>query len=213
MLIDLTQTITNSICSYPGDRPTTLSQSHYLDPDSYNNHYLQIGMHTGTHIDIPQHFIDDNRSIDTWDLKCFVGTGTYLDCTTINAAGVIPFNPDHEKLVQKNSIVICHTGWSKFFGTTDYFLGYPVLAPEYCELFISKNIKMLCIDSPSPDNFPFPFHTALFKSDILIAENLCHVDKLATISAFEIIALPLKIQSAGSIARIIARATTSAVDV
>ncbi|MMZ61514.1 hypothetical protein D1872_236670 [compost metagenome] len=58
---------------------------------------------------------------------------------------------------------------------------------------------------PSPDKFPFEIHKYLFSNQVLIAENLTNIDQLLNVNSFEIIALPLLINTDSSIARIIAR--------
>lgn len=205
MIIDLTRRIKDGQPSYPGDSVTELCQTHFVNRDFYNNHYLKIGMHTGTHIDIPGHFADGAVTMADWPPEQFVGNGVWLDCSKTDSNGRVAYDPAHELLVKNDSIVICHTGWSSNFGAPDYFSRYPVLADEYAELFVDRKIKMLCVDTPSPDKFPFPIHKTLFAHSILIAENLCNTAVLQQYAHFEIIALPLKIAAAGSIARIIAR--------
>lgn len=51
--IDLTRIIEDGMAVYPGDDETILRQSRQLDKDGYNNHRLEISMHSGTHIDGP----------------------------------------------------------------------------------------------------------------------------------------------------------------
>ena len=64
---------------------------------------------------------------------------------------------------------------------------------------------MVCMDSPSPDLYPFEIHKLLLENNILLAENLTNFDSLLSVNNFEIIALPLKIHADSSPARIIAR--------
>lgn len=64
---------------------------------------------------------------------------------------------------------------------------------------------MVCLDMPSPDKYPFDVHKYLFGHGIFIAENLTNTDRLLSLTAFEMIALPLLIRADSSPARIIAR--------
>ena len=47
-LIDLTHIIEDKLPVYPGDDETRLYQTKHLEIDKYNNHRLEISMHSGT---------------------------------------------------------------------------------------------------------------------------------------------------------------------
>jgi kynurenine formamidase len=76
---------------------------------------------------------------------------------------------------------------------------------ELAQLFVERHVKMVCMDSPSPDRHPYEIHKLLLENNILIAENLTHIEKLLTVRRFEIIALPLNILADSSPARVVAR--------
>jgi kynurenine formamidase len=94
---------------------------------------------------------------------------------------------------------------SRLFGSKEYFKDYPTVSRELAQLFVKRRVKMVCIDSPSPDRHPFEIHKLLLENNVLIAENLININKLLLIKNFEVIALPLKIHADSSPARIIAR--------
>lgn len=70
---------------------------------------------------------------------------------------------------------------------------------------LSRKVKMLGMDLPSPDEYPFPVHKLLLENNVYILENLTNLDKLLNLSAFEVIAFPLKMRADSSIARVVAR--------
>ena len=74
-----------------------------------------------------------------------------------------------------------------------------------CKFLLSKKVKMLGIDMPSPDRFPFEVHKFLFKNRIFILENLTNLDRLIGVKEFEIIAFPVKIKADSSMTRAVAR--------
>ena len=91
------------------------------------------------------------------------------------------------------------------FESKEYFDNHPVVSKELAQLFVERQVKMVCIDSPSPDRHPFEVHKLLLENNILIAENLTNLDKLLFVNKFEIIAFPLNIHADSSPARIVAR--------
>lgn len=201
-LIDLTHIIQDKLPVYPGDSKMNLVQSRYLSSDGYNNHILSINMHTGTHIDGPMHLMESDNYLSDYPLDAFIGEGVLLDVSGLNT---IEYKNEYEQLISERSILILYTGHSKYFGQDRYFKEHPVLTKKFAELLVRKKIKWIGLDTPSPDRFPFEIHKYLFENQILIAENLTNVDQLLSVKSFEIIALPLRIKSDSSIARIIAR--------
>lgn len=203
MIIDLSHVIQNGLPAYPGDSETELIQSKSIKNDYYNNHQLSINMHAGTHIDGPMHLTDCNEYLNEVPLDTFIGDGCLLD---VSGQAVIDYKEEYEQLIKQKQIVILYTGHSKLFGQSDYFTDYPVLTIAFAELLVRKQIKMIGLDTPSPDKYPYEIHQYLFQNKILIAENLTNVEQLLNLDSFEVIALPLPIRADSSIARVIARA-------
>jgi kynurenine formamidase len=200
--IDLTLPISDSMPAYPSDEAPRLEKIKDYAIDGFCNYKLSAGMHIGTHIDGPMHLTESGQFINELHLDRFVGKGCF-----INAIGekIITNKPQYQSLIPEESIVVIYTGHSQKFGTEDYYNNYPVIDKKLAELFVEKNIKLLCLDSPSPDRHPHDIHKLLLTNNILIAENLASVDKLVGMKEFEVIALPLNIKSDSSPARIVAR--------
>jgi kynurenine formamidase len=201
-LIDLSQPITDDIPAYPGDTPARLKKINDFTQDGFNNFCLTSSMHIGTHIDGPMHLTKSNCFIDELPLKRFIGIGNVL-----NAVGmkVIPYTQEFASIVIPKSIVLIYTGFGKKYGSKKYYYNYPVISMDLVRFFIKRQIKMICLDTPSPDKYPYDIHTYLLKNSVLIAENLTRIEKLLTVKKFEIIAFPLQIHADSSPARIVAR--------
>jgi kynurenine formamidase len=202
MLIDLTHTITHNMQVYPGDRSPSLTKDKDFSIDGYTDYLLISGMHTGTHIDGPQHLTADGRHISGLPLTSFIGKGCVINAEGIQ---VIKWEDSYSPAVEGMDIVLVNTGFGIYFGTDRYLVDNPVIDESFAMALIGRKVKMLGIDLMSPDRHPHLIHKLLLSADILIAENLVNLEKLLNIRAFEIIALPLKIDSDSSPARIIAR--------
>ncbi|RPI05811.1 MAG: cyclase family protein [Ignavibacteriae bacterium] len=200
--IDLSHTLTDQMPVYPGDALPHLRQVNSFEKDGFNNFRLSSGMHTGTHIDGPMHLTTSDTYLNEISLDRFTGHGCFL-----NAAGWkdIPLTAEYESLVQRDSIVMLYTGMSRLFGRKEYFQDYPTVSKELAQLFVDRRVKMMCLDSPSPDRHPYEIHKLLLEHHVLIAENLTRLDLLQSLHTFEVIALPLNIRADSSPARIIAR--------
>ncbi|WP_028544338.1 cyclase family protein [Paenibacillus taiwanensis] len=201
-LIDLTHPIQNYVPVYPGDSEMELVQTKYLSSDGYCNHQLTINMHTGTHIDGPMHLIESELYLSDFPLDSFVGTGTLLN---VSGMSQIEYKDEYEYLISEGTMLILYTGYSNYFGQEKYFKEHPILTQQFAELVVRKKIRLIGLDTPSPDRFPFEIHKYLFDNRVLIAENLTNVERLLDVNSFEIIALPLLVKADSSVARIIAR--------
>lgn len=200
--VDLTRIIEDDQPVYPGDDKTLLRRTRNLDKDGFNNHRLEISMHSGTHIDGPMHLTDSKQHIDQIPLERFIGVGVLLDVT-----GEVEINlrEEYESRVPQESVVLFRTGRDTLFGSEDYFLKNPYLSRELVDLLIEKKVKLVGFDSSSPDRYPYDTHRSFFEHGILIVENLMGLGKLPKDNLFEVIALPLKIHADSSPARVIAK--------
>jgi len=201
-LVDLTQIIEDDMPVYPGDMKTNLVQTEYLNVNSYNNHRLEIGMHAGTHIDSPMHLTESVEYISEIPLDSFIGEGCIID---VRNQCIIKMKLEYENLIKKNSIVLLYTGLDEVYGTSQYYEEHPIIDIEFCKFLIRKNIKVIGMDIPSPDRYPFEIHKMLLQNKVYIIENLTNLHELLKVQGFEVIAFPLKIKADGSMARVVAR--------
>jgi len=202
MLIDLSYRIDPNIKTYPSDGPTHLFQDRFLEKDKYNGYRLETGLHAGTHIDAPMHLTNDLKCIGEFPLEMFHGPGRLLDVRDERAIHV---KPEYDKVIKENDIVFLFTGHGQTWGTTSYFQDHPVIADDLCRFFIDKKIKMVGMDLPSPDNYPFEVHNSLFEAGILIIENIANLSRLPRGRDFEVFAFPLKMMAEASPVRVVAK--------
>lgn len=200
--IDLSRTVEHLMPVYPGDVPTQLQQISDFARDGHTGFQLSTGLHIGTHIDGPMHLTGHKQFMSEIPPERFVAAGCLL-----NAVGedTIQYKPKYESLVGHDGIVVLYTGFSGRYDGEDYFSKHPTVSRDLALLLVRNRVKMLCLDTPSPDKPPYEIHKLLLENNVLIAENLCNLDKLLTVQAFEIIALPMRIRADSSPARIIAR--------
>lgn len=197
-LIDLSQEIYNGMPVYPGDVPTKLEQVRTMERDYFVGYQLSCNMHTGTHLDAPLHLLGVGETVANIPPESCYGRAICLD-----VRGQIDFDIADQEL-RDASIVLFYTGWSEYYGTADYYRGYPQLAAKAPELLKKRGIKMVGFDAPSPDLPPFDVHKELLRQNILIIENLCCLEKLPLNQTFNFMAFPLKICAEGSLLRAIA---------
>ena len=107
--------------------------------------------------------------------------------------------------VQEGDIVLLYTEYDEFFGTDKYFENHPIVDEKLAQFFVDRGVKLIGIDMPSPDQYPFKVHHKLLENDILIIENLRNLKKLEGVKRFEVMAFPLNIRAEASLTRVVAR--------
>jgi arylformamidase len=200
MIIDLTHRLNNDTPAYPGDTEVKISAVDSIEENGYLGHNLELGTHSGTHIDAPAHMIPGGKSLDKFGLETFIGRGCYIFLEN----GVFTLEAVQAADIQEGDIVIFDTQMSYHFKKPEYFTDYPVMSEEIAQYLVDKKVKMVGLDTCSADIKPdFPIHKILLGSNILIIENLTNIEQLTEYS-IKIYALPIKLDLDAAPARVIA---------
>ena len=201
-LIDLSHTFSETMPVYPGDTPPQFTQVADYKKEGYFGYRLNSGFHVGTHIDAPFHILPGGKRLSEINIEKFFGKGILLD-----ARGKENIDIDllHEKNIDKNCIVLIMTGWSKKFGQENYYKNRPELTESFAKKIVELGIKIIGMDTPSPDSHPYDIHKILLRGEVLIIENLTNLESLIGRGDFEIIALPAKFYADGAPIRVVAR--------
>jgi len=109
------------------------------------------------------------------------------------------------KTIEKGSIVLVYTDFGKNYRNKKYYENVPNITKAFAEEMVKAQVKIIGMDILGPDAPPFPTHKILLGNSILIIENLVNLEKLLDIPHFEVIALPMKLQSDAAWVRVVAR--------
>ncbi|MFA6024480.1 MAG: cyclase family protein [Candidatus Gracilibacteria bacterium] len=198
--IDLTRLTTSGMPVYPGDESPELLQT--LDFEEYHcvNHSIKSSMHVGTHMDGPMHMVKEGRRLCDIEVERFFGRGLLVDARGKNLLDTDLLPAD----IHAGDIVLFWTDWGSHFGQPVYFENFPVLTEALAQRLVELKVKMVGLDTPSPDHEPYAVHRILLKEEILIVENLTGLAALDG-KSFEVTALPTKYAADSAPARVIAR--------
>ena len=203
---DISVPIRTGMVTFEGDPPVRLERlSSIANGATCNVSRLDLGVHSGTHVDAPAHFIDGAAGIESVGLDALVGpavvvearhvTGPF-DRTTIARLG-IPAGTERLLLRSRNSDL-----WERpaFDGS---FLG---VTEDGARALIELGIRLVGADylSIAPFGNPTPTHVALLSAGVVILEGL----DLRSVEpgSYDLICLPLLIPgSDGGPARAIVR--------
>ncbi|PIQ77751.1 cyclase [Candidatus Peregrinibacteria bacterium CG11_big_fil_rev_8_21_14_0_20_46_8] len=202
MLIDLTHKFTAQMPVYPGDNPSELQQVNFVEQGGIAHFHIATGMHVGTHIDAPMHMLEGGKKISDYPLEHFFGRGCLIDARGKDKIDVDLLDGIE---LQSDDIVLILTGHDKKFRAPDYFDAFPMLTEAFAEKLVNDGVKIVALDTPSPDGEPFSIHKILLERDVLIIENGTNFDRLIDQKNFEVTALPVNFEAEASLVRLVAR--------
>lgn len=197
-IIDLSYELTDTMLVYPKNRRPVMEWLGRDNSEGYNLTYLQMIVHTGTHVDSPLHFIGGGETIDAIPLDRLYGKTRLFSFKNppksqeIKIADIMD-NPDK---LEESSIFVLRTGIEDFAEQSSYNYLYPVPSKELIELLIKKNIKAYMTDATSIDPVGVEVsknHLSILGAGIPIVENLCNLASLADYGSFDISALPMRL--------------------
>jgi len=108
--------------------------------------------------------------------------------------------------------IILRTDWSEHFGQMPFYTQYPFLTENAAQWLVENGVRLIAMDTPSPDNPAHsrgtakdsPNHKVLLGAGVVLVEYVCNLKSL-TSQDLELVVLPLKLKDCdGSPVRCIA---------
>jgi arylformamidase len=205
MIYDVTVPITNSMPVWPGDPAVQLTSKSHESRDKTHTvcvTNINMGSHTGTHIDAPFHMVDDGKKLEEISLEVFTGKASVFEILGVRSIGPAELAPFDLKGVER---VLFKTDNSEHWNDGKFYEEFVYLEPEGAEILVQQGVRLVGIDYLSIDKFRSPSHPShfvLLKKDIPIIEGL----NLNAVPAgqYTLVGLPLNLQCAdGAPARVI----------
>lgn len=194
MIYDISVSVDKNLPGWPGDQPPKIS--HEVD-GAIQVTSLQMGAHTGTHIDAPLHFIPGGKSIHQLNLEKMIGLALVInipdDVKMITAELLhhLYGNNDIPRVLFKTKNSELWKDQGRLFNKE-----YVALSGDAAEFLVSRGVDLVGIDylSIAPIDDIFPAHQILLKNEVVILEgiNLTGIEP----GLYELICLPIKLSGA-----------------
>lgn len=181
---------------YPGDAPakfkTLLS---YDKGDKLALSGLDMGTHTGTHIDAPAHFVKGGATIDKIGLDQLNGPAIVIECSrdaAIIDAAELNKHPEWRKA--KRILFKTRNSYENIWDKKEFDKSFVAFAPDAAKLMADAGVQVVGIDYLSAEKFGAPeplAHRALLGKGTVIIEGLDL--RPAKAGEYELFVLPLKV--------------------
>jgi arylformamidase len=191
--IDVSVPVRDGMIVYAGDpevrieRVTDISRG-----DPANVSRMELGAHTGTHVDAPLHFLDGAPGVDRLALDALIGPAVVADARgargDVDAAALaaldVPAGTERLLLRTRNEGLWDRDGFTRdYVGVTD----------DAARALVDMGVWLVGIDylSIAPASDPAPTHTTLLGAGVVIVEGLDLRE--APPGDYELVVLPLRL--------------------
>lgn len=204
-IYDISLTYTEDLPTWPGDPTIQLKQiSSIKNGDLANVTELSMCVHAGTHIDAPDHFLGNGKTVEDIPLELMVGSAAVIEIPalgTISAADIKAAQiPDDVKRI------LIKTSNSEYWAAGNRKFQEDFIAPdgEAAKTLVDMGMEVIGVDylSVAPFNDPELTHKILLEAGVLVIEglDLSRIDP----GEYTLLCLPLKIGgSDGAPARVL----------
>jgi arylformamidase len=203
---DVTLTISPDMPVWPGDPSVDLKLVKKIaDGANANVSHINMGVHTGTHVDAPFHFLDGGKTIEELPLSILVGRAYVLHLPN-SVRMITPEILQNANIPPRTRRVLLRTRNSTLWGKKNlpFQEDFVAIDEEASEYLVKRGVKLVGVDylSVAPFKNSGPTHRALLSAGIVIVEGL-DLSKVSQ-GRYNFHCLPLKLAgSDGAPARVI----------
>ena len=194
-IFDISLTITSDLPVWPGDPGVELTQTESMDKGGQVNvTRMNLGVHTGTHVDAPHHFLNDGRTVEQLPLEALTGPG-YVVQLPDGVEAITSEVLDRTEITRDMKRVLFGTRnshlWSK--GETKFQTDFVAITEDGAEWLVEHGVQLVGVDylSVAPYDDSTPTHEVLLKAGVVVVEGL-NLSKVMR-GFYELYCLPLKI--------------------
>ncbi len=211
-IYDVTVPISSETPIYQGDPPAKIDLCKSIARgDAANVSQICVGVHTASHVDAPNHFIEGGKRVHEIPLESLIGNCRVLELSD----EITSIEPEHLGDLANVERILFKTRNSHFWNTPEdgFRTDFTYISPGAARVLAGSGLKLVGIDYLSVEKFgseDFATHITLLEKNIVIVEGL----DLREVPAgdYEITCLPLKYIGGGgdgSPARTILRTVSS----
>jgi arylformamidase len=207
--IDVSVTLRTGMVSWPGDPPARIS--HVLDMekgDPCTVSLLEMGAHSGTHMDAPAHFVRGGPGINTMPLDAAIGSARVIFIR--DRESIKPEDLARHRIRRGERILFKTYNSDRCWETDTFVEDFVCISAAAARYLVERQVRLIGIDYLSVGGFRADgadTHQALLKAGIWLVEGLNLKEVRA--GKYQLICLPLKIDGGdGAPARALLRAVT-----
>jgi kynurenine formamidase len=178
---------------FPGDPSPHIELATTIPNDGYQVELITTGVHTGTHLDAPGHFIEGGRTVDELDASELVWPAYVIDVRArmaseaddgfqLTQSDIEDYEDDHGR-IPSGAMVILRTGFDAFYGTPAFLDSAPGFSGDAVQWMVdSRDIGGIGSDTFGPDatsDADFSATFTILSNDRVALPGLNRLDRLS----------------------------------
>ena len=161
---------------YPNNPPINITAVQSISAgNTANVSRIDLGSHTGTHVDAPKHFIDSGTGVDAMPLDVLMGPARLLVMgDDVMAVGEAELRAHDLTGVTRVLIRTRNSAWLAS-GSTEFHPDFTHVAPDGAEYLVSLGVRLVGVDYLSVEQFHSPHHRThrtLLENGVVIVEGM-----------------------------------------
>jgi arylformamidase len=193
---------------YEGDAPvsiTFLKDMRKGDPLTLSS--MNMGVHSGTHVDAPMHFVENGSPTDQIAIDAFIGPARVIVIDdSVSVISMVELER-HEWRGAERVLFRTRSSSGRWMRSSEFHRDFTYIAPDAARILRDAGVKLVGIDYLSVEKFGAPApetHRILLGSGIPVVEGLLLEDVSA--GDYDIVVLPIRLRGhEGAPARAILR--------
>ena len=139
-MIDISVPIREGMVTYPGDPVVKLERvASIAEGDFVNLTRIDFGLHSGTHVDAPFHFIDGADGIDRLPLEALIGPCEVVEAPDLSRESV-------SRMPEGTTRVLFKTPNSKLWARDDFVEEFARLDGDAARLLVERRVRLVGVD-------------------------------------------------------------------
>jgi arylformamidase len=193
-IIDVSVPLREGMVTYPGDPVVQVELAASIDDgDAVNLTRMDLGLHSGTHVDAPRHFLAGGAGVDELPLEALIGPSVVVEAPDLTRESVALAPAGAERVLFK-------TPNSELWARDEFADEFARLDGAGASLLVERGVRLVGVDYLSVGDEAA--HHALLDAGVVPVEGL----DLRGVAAgpYELICLPLRVVGAdGAPARVV----------
>ena len=173
-VIDVSVPISAHMPIWPDNPPVLLERVRDMDRGDHNNvSRLSLGVHTGTHVDAPLHFVANGAAAEQLPLDVLIGRATLIHLSDVSQVSEQDLRGAVMLPVERLLIRTRNSEWWRR-GDTTFHRDMVGLTDDAARWIVQSGIKLVGVDylSVAPPGFGTPVHRILLEARTVIVEGL-----------------------------------------
>lgn len=204
--IDISVPVYSGMVHWPGDPGVLIERTQDMSRgDVANVSKLELGAHTGTHMDAPRHFLADGAALDDLPLDAVIGPARVIRIEHPQA--ILPAELEPHDLQPGERVLFLTRNSERCWTGSEFVEDFVYISAAAARFLVERRVRTVGIDYLSVGGFVHDgveTHQVLLGAGIWLIEGL----NLSAVKpgAYELVCLPLRVAGAeGAPARAILR--------